>query len=390
MRQEGCVICLSTTPDTIPPVAVPKNIFSDSGKELLLTLKNSSDEALISALSSEEKIGFGYTEGDVAASFLYMRGFDFEPVLQTFSAWPMPVFLISPERNEQEESLSLELPLLSGLTFPMRISLQEYFNSKQAPYRLDYVLHYCSEKEDFPLAEAALSQRSDVRLWLSLYQLWHLSKEESWKAVLAMKKEAIMRTPSEHMSVDELCFLFEKRIPSFLAKALVEDHLDACIALEDETLVKLLDSLQEYPKIRARLCIKLIQVPRKENIHQLAKKIVSELAQDPKIESMSVHELIAYFKAPRETHPPVSAQPPLTTKASIMETKTVANKVESKKGEPKPAQTQVKWTLYTVQKGDTIWKIAQKYKVDPNKISSFNNLKKGQIDIGQKLRIPSP
>jgi LysM repeat protein len=387
MKEEGCVICLSTTPDAIPPVIVQKNIFSDPGKELLLKLKNASQNDLISSLTSEEKVGFGYSEGDIAASFLYARGFDFEPVLKAFSAWPMTVFLVSCNLNEQEGSGLFELPLFSGLTQPMKSSLQEYFVSKKAPYRLEYVLQYCSEKEDFAFAEEALSHRSDVRLWLSLYQLWHLSKEESWKTILAMKKEAILRPPSERMSVGEVCFLFEKNIPSFLAKALVEYRMETCVALDDEPLEKLISSLQENPKMKARLALKLLQVPRKEAIHQHAKKIVAELAQEPKLELMSVEDLMAYFKAPKvekNIQSPPSLHQPLV-KSSIPETKMSVSKAE-----PKTAKVSPHCTLYTVQKGDTIWKIAQKYKIDPNKISSLNNLKKGQLAIGQKLRIPLP
>ena len=44
---------------------------------------------------------------------------------------------------------------------------------------------------------------------------------------------------------------------------------------------------------------------------------------------------------------------------------------------------------YIVQKGDTLWSIANKYKTTVNKLKSINNLSSNLIVIGQKLIIPS-
>jgi len=51
---------------------------------------------------------------------------------------------------------------------------------------------------------------------------------------------------------------------------------------------------------------------------------------------------------------------------------------------PKPKQNV---TYYTVKKGDTLTKIANKYHVTVNDLKKWNNLKSDRIDIGQKLTI---
>lgn len=46
-------------------------------------------------------------------------------------------------------------------------------------------------------------------------------------------------------------------------------------------------------------------------------------------------------------------------------------------------------TYYEVQKGDTLWSIANKYKVTVSKLKDINNLTNNLIYVGQKLLIPS-
>lgn len=45
--------------------------------------------------------------------------------------------------------------------------------------------------------------------------------------------------------------------------------------------------------------------------------------------------------------------------------------------------------IYTVKKGDSLWKIANKYNTTVEKLKSANNLKTNTLSIGQKLVIPS-
>ena len=45
--------------------------------------------------------------------------------------------------------------------------------------------------------------------------------------------------------------------------------------------------------------------------------------------------------------------------------------------------------IYTVKKGDSLWKIANKYNTTMEKLKSANNLKTNTLSVGQKLVIPS-
>lgn len=49
------------------------------------------------------------------------------------------------------------------------------------------------------------------------------------------------------------------------------------------------------------------------------------------------------------------------------------------------------FTKYTVQKGDTIFNIAQKYKVDWTTLATINNISSPfTLKIGQELKVPTP
>lgn len=406
MKQDGCVICLSTLSETTPSMIVKKNIFSDSGREFFSCMTTLSDQELIARLTSNEKIGLGYTEGDLAVGLLYARGFDVEPVLKTFSVWPMRMYLVP---CTDSNGTVQEIPFFSDLKAPMRASLKEYFSLKKSPYRLDFVVKTYADNGDIHLAEESLQHRSDVRLWLGLYRAWHFSKEEAWKTVLAMKQEAIEHPPSDQLTLEELCLLFDKKIPSFLASVLIDRRLDACVAFEDEQLEKLLLSLDDYPKAKARLCLHLLRAPRKGAIQQRAKKMLADLTHEPTVEAMTLHELTAWLhSAKKDTKPPENAiiaqskaQPRAEIQKIAVEQKVLVHQkqevVQEQRGSVSHVQPsasresslkQTRFRLHVVQKGETLWKIAQKYKIDPNKLSSFNSLRKGKVEVGQKLRIP--
>lgn len=53
-----------------------------------------------------------------------------------------------------------------------------------------------------------------------------------------------------------------------------------------------------------------------------------------------------------------------------------------------PFEPDTPYLIYTVQHGDSLWKISQKYEVPVNDIISFNNLSSVNLQIGDELKIP--
>ena len=59
-----------------------------------------------------------------------------------------------------------------------------------------------------------------------------------------------------------------------------------------------------------------------------------------------------------------------------------------KKTEKKPVAAADDYDIYEVQKGATLYVIAQAYGVTVSDIKKANNLKSDMLQVGQKLKIP--
>lgn len=55
---------------------------------------------------------------------------------------------------------------------------------------------------------------------------------------------------------------------------------------------------------------------------------------------------------------------------------------------PVPQEPETPYLIYTIQRGDSLWKISQKYDIPVNDIIAFNNLSSVNLKIGDELRIP--
>lgn len=53
-----------------------------------------------------------------------------------------------------------------------------------------------------------------------------------------------------------------------------------------------------------------------------------------------------------------------------------------------PTEPETPYLMYTVQRGDSLWKISQRYGIPVNEIIAFNNLDTINLKVGDELRIP--
>jgi len=116
-------------------------------------------------------------------------------------------------------------------------------------------------------------------------------------------------------------------------------------------------------------------IKRGESLGIISRKYKVAIADLKKLNGLSSNKIHAGNKILIKGNTPVVVQ-----KAAISLPKTVAAKVSPKK-ESKPKKQ------HTVQNGDSLWKIAQKYGTSIEKIKSENRLASDKLDLGQVLKI---
>lgn len=132
---------------------------------------------------------------------------------------------------------------------------------------------------------------------------------------------------------------------------------------------------------------------RSDNIPELWDYDEEKLLPDTKI----IGDLIAYIYLDNQGELTFTQPIKKTAVQPVVETKAIEQNQSDKAPEqsvtkqdttpkttPKPKQNV---TYYTVKKGDTLTKIANKYHVTVNDLKKWNNLKSDRINAGQKLTI---
>ena len=59
-------------------------------------------------------------------------------------------------------------------------------------------------------------------------------------------------------------------------------------------------------------------------------------------------------------------------------------------GQPRQPLPTLNGSYYRVSRGETLWRIARSYGLDPTALAAVNHLSSNQLEVGQKLFIPLP
>ncbi len=114
------------------------------------------------------------------------------------------------------------------------------------------------------------------------------------------------------------------------------------------------------------------------SLQQLSKLTAKVAALQDRLDSMSLDSKIASMKKKGTTPGKKTA----TTAKQPPPEQTPKEQPQAKK--PQPAKKKL---TYTVRRGDTLFTVAQRYKVSMRQLKKWNNLKNSSIMIGQKLLI---
>lgn len=154
------------------------------------------------------------------------------------------------------------------------------------------------------------------------------------------------------------------------AKILLDADLDFISKrLDDAQILTILDLYPDKNSTVENLAKELLSSPRTDTVRKRAASILFALVGEPLPEPYN-HQIALQRFLPQLAPKPIEAAVPLKT--------------------PIPASPPVKpkKKLHTVEPGDSLWKIARKYRVSIEEIMRVNHMETEKLRLGKQLEIP--
>lgn len=167
---------------------------------------------------------------------------------------------------------------------------------------------------------------------------------------------------------------------TFAIHLLLKEGLEFLLTkLEDAQILAILDAANEKSPSIETFAKALLASPRSDSIWKRSATLLYQLHGEPLPQPYD-HKLAMNRFFPRET---VSSLPPI-----LQETKPALKQVAPGLSlTPKKVQ-KAQGRFHTIQEGDTLWKIARKYRVSVDAIKKLNHLESERLRTGRQLQIP--
>jgi hypothetical protein len=241
------------------------------------------------------------------------------------------------------------------------------------PFTLQGLLErYRMNAQDRNLLQAIMQNGQYKALVERLTHDKKLSEERVFRLIVESPWQELSQLEERGGESDVRRLFIQKMIPHApkdACNALYElDPMYAVHTLDDRQVLVMLESL-DRPNLVKEYALKLFMGMRSSGVRKHAALVLCQLAGfDPKTTTKDV--LLRHYGVQR----PCAATPPSTKSVSI------------KKPEPivkRPVQI-----VHTVAKGENLWSIAKKYKVDVKAIKRVNSLQTDALQPGTQLKIP--
>lgn len=157
--------------------------------------------------------------------------------------------------------------------------------------------------------------------------------------------------------------------------------------LDDNQVLTVLNLLVVKTPEAEKFALALLMSPRSDGVWQLAASKLFDYAGDLKPEKNIHHAALQKF-GPQLTHPLATQLERERNKQRIV--KPIISKpiAAIAKERVKPSMPMRTIRSYIVQEGDSLWKIAKKFKIDIDKLKDLNRLDSDFLKPGTSLKIP--
>ncbi len=377
-------------------------------EQALLELQEASYVTLVDLLQDGSSVGDGYSKKDIALSQLVTtHHFDIKralgrlPLQQRELATASGSYVLYPALSQEEVSqvitfaknekwpftpqglhIKLQQTLAKGLDSNLLAALlqtQEYHTAKTLLTR-DGLLN--EEVATHVLVHAE---------WPQLQQFLECTHGEK-EAISAARKKLLTQMLASR--------------PEVAAPALIVCDLPCAVqTFDDRTAIVMLEYLKKKPSLLKPFAVGLLTRPRSDPVWQAAKEALCQMAKlSP--ESYDRKKLLAYFAPqqrliatkPEEKKSELSKAPTKQSVSSgkkpiIAQNKPVAalcnaSNQNQPKALPKTAQKASQDVAYTIQKGDSLWSIAKKFRISIESLKKHNKLQSDALKPGTSLLIP--
>ncbi|KIA78309.1 hypothetical protein DB43_EI00540 [Parachlamydia acanthamoebae] len=392
-----------------PPLAMDK-----SNGELIRHFQKMSLQQLLTKLGNNQLVENGYTQRDLAvASLVTFHHFDLTKALLGL---PQPMQQRTIVFDNAPGKKTGKIDVYPGLTDVHYQAIMRYALTEQWPMTsegLFLLLQKAKGKHDPSLADAfyltqeflaveMLFNRAEVVIQKK--ELLQILIEGNWSLLSTfLQQQKVSQDLSAARRQRFLLDYIQQHSSAAAQLILKTDGLFALKKLNDSHVLEILHLLKEKTPLAKQFALALLTSPRSDAVWELAARHLYEQAGEPIPEKYQHHAALSRFIPQKSIiqnedeiktkEPPVNPIPEKTVSTKEIP---VAPPISVKYPSPPPHKEVAKRTkpipqnrLYIVQEGDTLWKIAGRFKIDVETLKKHNRLKSDALKVGEPLRIPT-
>lgn len=378
-------------------------VADHTNAEIIRAYRGLTIEQLTAKLSDVQPLENGYTHRDLAlAALVAFHHFDLARALQGQS---LSLQQRAIPYGKNRDGAILEVIAFPGLTDSHFQLISKFVSTEKWPLTsqgLFLLLQKQGSEGDASLLDAFVLTTEFTQIE-ALFK--HSEKNVDRKQLLAMLLQGEWQqlapfSEQMHLTQDlipgrrqQLLLEYVKHGSGLAANLLISLEGQFAIRKLDDAQIAMLLKLLTKTSEAERFAQAVLISPRSDAVWQMAAERLYEFAGEKKPEKNVHHQAIVRFipqMAPKVTQKQVVAK--INSKKEIPSTKKEIKKViaEQPKSPPKanksPAAPRPK--VYIVAHGDSLWKIAKRFKVSIAEIKKRNGLKSDDLAPGSSLIIP--
>lgn len=374
-----------------------KAIITDrSNSEIVALLKKLSYQQLLSQLKNQTLVENGFSYRDLALGCLItFHHFDVNHAVMGLPQPSQKRAIQFREKDKVEEVITY-----SHLTDDHYKAIMHFAQTEKWPFTSEGLFHKLKspqQAEDKSLAYAfcltpeflaveLLFKRSPTPVKRD--ELLEIILEGPWSLLNGfVEKQRFTQDLSEDQRRQFLISYIHSGARAAAELLLKTDFNYATKKLDDNNVLQILKLATNRTADAARFALIILTSPRSDDVWKEAANRLYEFSDGKKPDhydrNMTLSRFVPLATAPAPQNT-VATQPPYTIK-EVVPIKAVAPVQQQKTSSP----PQKRWRrAYTIQEGDTLWKLGKRFHVDVDSIKRENNLKTDALQPGALLYLP--